>query len=189
MESDGRAKPGFRFYGPDIRPLWDKSADDAQLSLDGGSDSDVSDEEQAKVEAPITVSSDSRIAGRLKLVDLQAEVEARELLIHPPVLAGLVAALNSGKHVVLTGAPGTAKTTLAEAVSAVAHRAGLCTGHTLATATADWSTYETVGITWIERTYHRQRRQRRLGRLTPVEYETLGLSPLPRPDHPTRRVN
>jgi transposase InsO family protein len=28
-------------------------------------------------------------------------------------------------------------------------------------------------ITWIERTYHRRRRQRRLGRLTPVEYETL----------------
>ena len=28
-------------------------------------------------------------------------------------------------------------------------------------------------ITGIERTYHRRRRQRRLGRLTPVEYETL----------------
>ena len=28
-------------------------------------------------------------------------------------------------------------------------------------------------ITWIERTYHRRRRQRRLGRLTPIEYETL----------------
>jgi putative transposase len=28
-------------------------------------------------------------------------------------------------------------------------------------------------ITWIERTYHRRRRQRRLGRLTPVEYETI----------------
>lgn len=27
--------------------------------------------------------------------------------------------------------------------------------------------------TWIERTYHRRRRQRRLGRLTPVEYEML----------------
>lgn len=27
-------------------------------------------------------------------------------------------------------------------------------------------------ITWIERTYHRRRRQTRLGRLTPVEYET-----------------
>ncbi len=27
-------------------------------------------------------------------------------------------------------------------------------------------------VTWIERTYHRRRRQRRLARLTPVEYET-----------------
>jgi transposase InsO family protein len=28
-------------------------------------------------------------------------------------------------------------------------------------------------ITWIERTYHRRRRQRRLGGLTPIEYETI----------------
>ncbi|MEV7995362.1 IS3 family transposase [Streptomyces sp. NPDC086077] len=28
-------------------------------------------------------------------------------------------------------------------------------------------------VTWIERTYHRRRRQRRLARLTPVEYETI----------------
>ncbi len=28
-------------------------------------------------------------------------------------------------------------------------------------------------IVWIERTYHRRRRQERLGRLTPVEFETL----------------
>lgn len=28
-------------------------------------------------------------------------------------------------------------------------------------------------ITWIERTYHRRRRQRRLGKLTPIEYETI----------------
>jgi transposase InsO family protein len=28
-------------------------------------------------------------------------------------------------------------------------------------------------ITWIERTYHRRRRQRRLGRPTPIEYETI----------------
>ncbi len=28
-------------------------------------------------------------------------------------------------------------------------------------------------VTWIERTYHRRRRQLRLGRLTPVEYETI----------------
>jgi putative transposase len=28
-------------------------------------------------------------------------------------------------------------------------------------------------ITWIERTYHRRRRQDRLRRLTPIEFETL----------------
>lgn len=28
-------------------------------------------------------------------------------------------------------------------------------------------------VTWIERTYHRRRRQRRLGRLTPIEFEIV----------------
>jgi putative transposase len=28
-------------------------------------------------------------------------------------------------------------------------------------------------LTWIEKTYHRRRRQDRLGRLTPTEFETL----------------
>ncbi|WP_193070605.1 integrase core domain-containing protein, partial [Brevibacterium sp. FME37] len=28
-------------------------------------------------------------------------------------------------------------------------------------------------VTWIERTYHRRRRQARLGRLTPVEHEAI----------------
>ncbi len=28
-------------------------------------------------------------------------------------------------------------------------------------------------VRWIERTYHRKRRQRRLGKLTPIEYETI----------------
>ena len=35
----------------------------------------------------------------------------------------------------------------------------------------------TAIVTWIERTYHRRRRQRSLSRLTPVEYETIMTSP------------
>ncbi|KTR95833.1 hypothetical protein NS220_04590 [Microbacterium testaceum] len=35
-------------------------------------------------------------------------------------------------------------------------------------------------ITWIERTYHRRRRQDRLGRLTPVEFETMMTNTLAR---------
>jgi putative transposase len=34
-------------------------------------------------------------------------------------------------------------------------------------------------VTWIERTYHRRRRQDALGRLTPVEYETIMTEPAP----------
>ena len=39
-----------------------------------------------------------------------------------------------------------------------------------------WATREELRIaivTWIERTYHRRRRQHRLGKLTPIEYETM----------------
>ena len=39
-----------------------------------------------------------------------------------------------------------------------------------------WATREELRlaiITWIEKTYHRRRRQRALGRLTPIEFEML----------------
>ena len=43
-----------------------------------------------------------------------------------------------------------------------------------------WSTRQELRIaivTWIVRTYHRRRRQAALGRLTPVEYETIMTTP------------
>ncbi|MDQ0938345.1 putative transposase [Streptomyces sp. V1I1] len=43
-----------------------------------------------------------------------------------------------------------------------------------------WATRQELRIaivTWIERTYHRRRRQPSLGRLTPVEYETVMTTP------------
>ena len=43
-----------------------------------------------------------------------------------------------------------------------------------------WRTREQLRIaivTWIERTYHRRRRQAALGRLTPIEYETIMTTP------------
>jgi transposase InsO family protein len=39
-----------------------------------------------------------------------------------------------------------------------------------------WTTRQQLRIaiiTWIERSYHRRRRQTRLGRLTPIEHETI----------------
>ena len=43
-----------------------------------------------------------------------------------------------------------------------------------------WATRDELRIaivTWIERTYHRRRRQDALGRLTPIEFETIMTTP------------
>ena len=43
-----------------------------------------------------------------------------------------------------------------------------------------WASFEQLRMaimTWIERTYHRRRRQARLGKLTPIEYETIMTTP------------
>ena len=43
-----------------------------------------------------------------------------------------------------------------------------------------WATREELRLAiviWIEKTYHRKRRQRRLGKLTPIDFETIKMAP------------
>jgi MoxR-like ATPase len=77
--------------------------------------------------------------------DLQARAAEQGMLYPRNLLAEVVAALDSGRHIMLTGAPGTGKTSLAYVLADLARDAVRCTGYLAVTASAEWSERQTVG--------------------------------------------
>jgi DNA polymerase III delta prime subunit len=77
--------------------------------------------------------------------DLRATARNRGLIFPEFVCDQLVAAIDAGKHVILTGPPGTGKTTLAYIAAELGRSSLLCTGYLPTTATSEWTTYETIG--------------------------------------------
>jgi MoxR-like ATPase len=72
-----------------------------------------------------------------------AAVEANlvDVILPPTVLAEAVTALRAGKHILLSGPPGTGKSVVAAALC----RAVVNEEFQTATATADWTTFDTIG--------------------------------------------
>jgi len=70
---------------------------------------------------------------------------AVDLQLPESTLAAVAAALSAEKHVLLVGPPGTGKTEIAHAVAEAARAEGYCAGAFVATASADWTTFDTIG--------------------------------------------
>lgn len=57
----------------------------------------------------------------------------------------ITAALRAGKHIIFTGPPGTGKSRVAKAVAEQAEELDSVDGYTFTTATAEWSSFDTIG--------------------------------------------
>ncbi len=101
-------------------------------------------DEPAVAAAPVTTSTRAP-SGFLDIAAVRSAAEGDGLKLPDSVYAAVVAALATGKHVVIAGPAGSGKTTLALAIAKAAVQAGRSEGAALATASPKWTASDTVG--------------------------------------------
>jgi 5-methylcytosine-specific restriction enzyme B len=105
----------------------------------------VADEPPAEGPAATPAPAHPASAEPLSLTAASLRPHLDHLDLPDALLARIAAALSSGKHLLLAGPPGTGKTEIALGLGAAAAAAGYARGVLTVTASADWTTFETIG--------------------------------------------
>ena len=122
-------------------------------SVQAEPDADPEDEEGSGPETktgaigpgPVAVAVAGSLWAELDLSAKNLGDHLGKLKLEPRLLDQLTAAVCAGKHILFVGPPGTGKTELAIALARAAQAEGYCAGLFTATASADWTTFDTIG--------------------------------------------
>jgi len=127
------------------RHLLGEHEDSAEASVVIESD----DEDETSVDSTATPDTPAAPPGwhsdRLDLRSASVAGQLGTLTLPPALIDQACAALSAGKHLLFVGPPGTGKTELALCLARAAQTEGYCAGLFTSTASADWTTYETIG--------------------------------------------
>ena len=135
QEAEAQAAGGEDVAARDAAPIAEEAAvADAALAESAGA-----------APAPAVATSTREPSGFLDIAAVRSAAEGAGLKLPDSVYAGIVAALASGKHLVIAGPAGSGKTSLALAVAKAAVQAGRSEGAALATASPKWTAQDTVG--------------------------------------------
>ncbi len=130
-----------------VRAALHDALDAPESESPGVPDDDAEESEGAEAAQPVP--SPAKPAGSLWAhLDLTAQTLAShlgKLKVDPRLLDQLASAVSAGKHILFVGPPGTGKTELAVALTRAAEAEGYCAGLFTATASADWTTFDTIG--------------------------------------------
>ena len=132
IDDFGKFHNSYVLLASKVTQALDISKRDLPLTTPSGDTSEEGDQDTELDEI-------AALAG-LSIEAVRAELPP-EMVIQDSVLAEAVTALRAGKHLLLGGAPGTGKSTLAEALC----KAVVGQQFEISTATADWTTFDTIG--------------------------------------------
>jgi MoxR-like ATPase len=130
-----------------VSPAADEDQEEEYEEHDAGPQG-AAEEPVPALAAPSPIASEAPANWEEPHLDLTPQIlepHLGPLRLSASTVAQVCAALSAGKHLLLVGPPGTGKTELAAALAHAARTEGYCHGAFVATASADWTTFDTIG--------------------------------------------